>query len=515
MAELIEKQVDGAGPTILPNAEIQAKAEAIRSKRELPKPPGRGCTFTQFCDWLKLLTTDMEQRIMVYVYRHKPIINRQLVNPDLPNYIDVITDGYKTLDESFIIDRHGGGTYGLMVVDTDRGGTKKDGTYFEVKLDVPMGQHPPKLDLREVDWSEPKNTGYKAWAMGQRLIDVNGVPISEAKAQQAANNGNSGDTAATLKLMLDFASKMSDKEQAAFRAKMGEGESLGKGITDIMLEKMKQEDPNKQLTTMSTLIQAMKPTGEGGLTAIIPMFVAMMNTQMESSKQTMLMLVEVMKANKAEPQPEGKDSITQLKDLLEVARELKGGNSGRSNTEVIVDKVMDLATPVLGIIGQVMAMKAHAAGVQGIPVAPGGPSQGQGSTPPPTGSPQAPQTRVNALIQQAGATPKQNGDSVTDHEVGMIRQFAPLILQNMSKEGWEFGAWISDGFGDPIAASVARQGVDKLLAGLKAIPELWSQIEATYGEEYAKKWVASLCNYKEELGKLEGEGEGEEVPDAS
>lgn len=490
MAELTTKnetETEASIPGLLPHAEVQEKAEAIRRRRELPKPPGKGCTFRELTQWLGILTPEMEQRIMIYVYRHRPIIIRQKVDPSAPNNIDVISDGLKTLDEKYFIDRHGGGIYGLTVVDSDRG--KVTGTgFFEVKLEIPMAQYPPKLDLREVDWAEDKNKGYKSWARAMKLIDENDTPMTEVIKQQQQQNP-SNDTASTLKLMLDFADRMSERDRAAFKSKLSEGEGLGKAVGELMLENMKQNDPNKQVTTLASLMQSMKPSGDTGIAAIIPMFTAVLNTMMESSKANMVMLVEVMKANKPEPAAEGKDEVERLRSLIEVARELRGGNPSKGTAEVIMDKLADIIPPVLNIAANIMAIKARQAGVLVETV---------------TTTPETPSTRANQLIQQNVVNGKPE---VANQDMNILKQFAPLILTNMSKEGWEFAAWIAEGYGDMIATMVTRQGPENLLVGMKAIPELWEQVERTYGEEYATTWVKSFCDYKEIIAKLDAEEE--------
>jgi hypothetical protein len=87
----------------------------------------------------------------------------------------------------------------------------------------------------------------------------------------------------------------------------------------------------------------------------------------------------------------------------------------------------------------------------------------------------------------------------------IIQQFAPIIINKLAGEGWEFGAWVSDGFGDPVAASIARHGTDTLLAAAKLVPPFWQQVEKTYGEAYLRKWLDSFVNYKEEMMKMADE----------
>ena len=92
----------------------------------------------------------------------------------------------------------------------------------------------------------------------------------------------------------------------------------------------------------------------------------------------------------------------------------------------------------------------------------------------------------------------------------MIAQYGPIIVNKLAGEGWEFGAWVADGFGDPAAAAIVKYGPDNLLQAAKMVPQFWSQIEATYGEAHLKKWLESLCNYKSIMQQMDAEEEGYE-----
>jgi hypothetical protein len=258
------------------------------------------------------------------------------------------------------------------------------------------------------------------------------------------------------------------------------------------------------ISTLATLMGAMKsmqPTPAANndiLATIIPMFTSMMAAMQESSKQTFAMLMEIIKSNKSESTGEGRDEISRLKDLVEVARELKGGGAikERSTAEVITEFAAPIIGPLLNVVGQVMAIRAQGAAER--PTMKGQvvemPKTNIDETPVMPGQPQS-----NARAELPAANPGESAQ--------IIRQFAPIILNKLSGEGWEFGAWISEGFGEMTAVAVTRYGVEGLMAAAKTVPEFWNQIMTTYGEEHLRKWLTSFVNFKEEIAKMEAEGD--------
>jgi hypothetical protein len=221
----------------------------------------------------------------------------------------------------------------------------------------------------------------------------------------------------------------------------------------------------------------------------------MMTAMQESSKQTFTMLMEVIKSNKSEP-AEQKDEVARLKDILEIAREIKGGgNSNKSTAEVIVDAVTPIIGPALNIVANMMAIRAQTPGVQGVPAPV---VNGKGNI---TEMPKQNQPGTIGRAELVAANPNEAAQ--------IINQFKPIILNKLSGEGWEFGAWISEGFGDMTAVAITKYGVGGLMAAAKSVPDFWAQIEASYGEAHLRKWLTSFVNYKEEIAKMEAVEEQE------
>lgn len=64
---------------------------------------------------------------------------------------------------------------------------------------------------------------------------------------------------------------------------------------------------------------------------------------------------------------------------------------------------------------------------------------------------------------------------------------------------------VSDMFGDDVAAGIARYGTENLMTAAKGVTEFWKAVEGTYGEAHLRKWLDSLCHYREEAKKADEE----------
>jgi hypothetical protein len=488
-------------PTIAKVSEIDAKAEEIKQQRELPPKPGMNVNFAELKQWLALLPDTAEDRVSIWVYRLDPVINRQLVNPEADNNIDSIYRDFKLLDEEYFISRHGGGSYRLIVKDEDKGKPVKGG-FFQASLYIPMSLHPPKLNLKEVEWDNNKNKGYRSWAIAQRLITENNMPVIEKEEGKSISTGVDANM---LKMMLDFTAKMSDKEQAALKQKIGGEDAVSKSMNELFLEKLKQEDPNKQSQTMIAMITAIKGMqpevkSDNTLALIMPMFMAMFTQMGEAANRQMTLLVEMMKSNRPEPKEEG-SRLDELRNLLAIAKEIKGGGvtPEKTLTESIIEAGTQLLPPALQIVANIQQANMAAKGVGGVTPPK---SQGVGTS-----------GDMMSQIQHgqiAASTPQTVAPVPASEAAQIIAQFEPIIINKLSQEGWEFAAWIADGFGDMMAASIVKHGVEGLLAAAKSVPTFWAKIEASYGEPHLRKWLESLCKYKEIMADMDKE---EEIPD--
>src|ERR1035437_3188770 len=464
-------------------------------------------TFSELKQWLALLPDTAEDRVSIWVYRLDPIINRQLINPEADNNIDSIYRDFKLLDEEYFISRHGGGSYRLIVKDEDKGKPVKGG-FFQASLYIPMSLHPPKLNLKEVEWDNNKNKGYRSWAIAQRLITENNMPVIERdESKQAITTGVDANM---MKMMLDFTSKMSDKEQVALKQKIGGEDAASKSMNELFLEKLKQEDPNKQTQTMIAMIGAIKGMQpevkqDNTLALIMPMFMAMFTQMGEAANRQMTLLVEMMKSDRPEPKEEG-SRLDELRSLMAIAKEIKGGGAvpEKTVTESIIEAGTQLLPPVLQIVANIQQAGLAAKGVGGVaPPKSQGVGNGNG-------------TDMMSQIQHGQIAPPNATPPVApmpaNEAAQIITQFEPIIINKLAQEGWEVAAWIADGFGDMMAASIVKYGVEGLMTAAKSVPTFWDKIEASYGEPHLRKWLESLCKYKEIMAEMDKE-DNEVIPE--
>lgn len=513
MAEIVEIAEEKREPTIARVSEIQKQAEELKKKTELPKKPGDRVLPSQLHEWLQLLTTEQEQQIVIYVYRLDPPIIRQKTNPDAPNNVDVISDGYKTLDvERYLIDTQGGGKYQLIVKNQGyKPKAKVDNNgYFESIVTIPHNLHPTKLshidrvglDLREVDWDNDKARNFKAWALAQGLIDKD-CKMIEGKPNGAPTTIlNGGIDPTTFKMMLDFTAKMSEKEQVALKRQIGGEDALSKSMGDLMLEKMKQDNPNTAAATMIQMITAIKgmnpePKPDNTLAVIMPMFMQMMTMANEAANRQMTMMLEMFKAN-ARPEKEEGSKIEELKAIVELAKEIKSGHSSNVD-KTFTESIIEAIPSLLQVAGNVTSMMATAKGVPSANIAEVITNKPQGAS------------NFRTLHEQNTMNPQtapQNGQQQLpppNEAAQIVANYGPLIMNKLGSPGWEFGESVADLFGDATAAQIVKHGPEALLAAAKSVTPFWEKIQETYGEAHFKKWLDSLCNFREIVEQYKAE----------
>lgn len=492
------------GPTIVPKSEAQAKAEEIKAERALPTKPGDRVDFISLKRWLEILDDSQLARLNIYVYRQDPIINMQSVDPEADNNIDIFYDINKQsvgdISEDYFINTHGGGRYKLVIKDLDKPKTQKGG-FFEANLYVSMTQYPPKIkDMRVVDWSNPRNKGYMTWCKSNKLIDDNGMPTIE-RTKEAPTGPVVDNTVPLMKMFMEFTSKMDEKQQEKVKVALAGNDGIGKGISEILLERMKQDDPTKLVTIISTLMTAMKsnepkPIPQADpLTSILP-FMQMMQ---ESNNRTFTVMMTMMDKMNSGGGKEV-DEIERMKSLMEIAKMMKGGTAApeRSVTEQIIEAATSILPQGLALVNNIMAANAASKGVQmSAPPIVGQKNQTQVAQEAQVAAQQTAVTPQAGLPQPMTLTEKQNN----------IRQFAPMIVANLGKDGWEIAAQMANVFpqGDHMIAAIIKDGEEDLLTTIKSVPEVWGQIENTFGEAHTKKWLHEFVHYREIIAKMEEE----------
>ena len=482
--------------TLTPVKNVQSEAEKLKASVALPDAPGFRCSWDQAQAYFQLLSPEQWENVESYIYRIKPQIVRQLSNSENPNYIEVIQGRVNKQD---IINNHGGGIFQLQVRDRSKGQSGKK--IMEVKLEVPFSEAEPILDYTELDLNARENKAYVEKLINTGKLTRDGKPVTPTTIQQQ----NSSDTVGVLKEVMGIVSKLNNDQLAQLR--QNNNDPVASKVGDILLEKMKQDNPSQLITAITQVMGQQKTSSDF---APMMQLVTTLITQMSSaqaqtaekiaalqSENTKLM-IEMIKDNKKSGGSDGELGEGSFKDkllsIVEIARLIKGGNTPESST---VDKIIDGVSSALPNILQTI----NTAFQYGIASKTG---MGGGFTPAPTALPEiaAPSTDPNGRssdlyknpqkVVTMPSEPKQPEQPMqpVNQLQQVINQYGGLILQHMNSgtDGATFAALVVDMVGVPTHAIIARQDDETIITAAKSVPQFWQQIDTVFGEAHFRKW---------------------------
>lgn len=529
-------------PQKLGRTQIDAEAKNLSEKSELPRAPSPVVNDeSTLVDWLTLLTPDMWNKLMIYVYRLYPIINRKMLDPDKDNNVDVLTkDSIDTQGGiiSYMMKMHGGGKYKILLNDASK---NKNQTHFTAHINVPIDSALPRLNYTELEINNPKNQGYIQLLQNHGIMnDKKQIVSPTATATPASGTPAQGsnDTAA----ILDKFSGVYDKILGAM-GKMSSDQKaeLNKGgINELFLEKMKQDSPNNQVT-MLTAMMAMfekiipKPVPVDPANTIS--FQTILQMQADSHNRMLEMVTKMIGGQKEAQSPLA--LLTELRTALPEVFKGSGGSgetAPRSNLEIGLDIAKEFGLPILGIVSQVIQMKTGAK--PAIPVniqqaeemVQQSGMQGQGQQPQPIRSnPQLEAARANQAAQVQQPNANSNGDNVTqmpDPNQTSNPNFSPLIhkyllgygqlIINAMKAG-ESGIAVGENIksftpmiGQDVYEIIRSQGKEKLLTTMELTEGFWSQTGALYGKDRMNEFVEEFLNFEKIIAE-----EDNEVPEGT
>lgn len=511
--EASEASHEGSKPRIVRNREVDKAASDLANDHILPLPPGKSLDWDQAQKYMSLLTPAMWSHFMVYLYRIKPKIRRQLNDPNSPNYIDCLAEPF-TLD--YLITRHGGGKYQLQAVDNDRRPTTNK-EVFKCLFDINDTQYPPILNYQELELEARENKSYIAWLQNKGILDGKGNVMPQPAAAPPASAATNLSAKEVLDI-LGYAHKMNSDQQAAFRAQFAPGtDSLSKSVGDILLEKMRQDDPSRDWDRMMAFIEKLnKPDSS---------FAQMLQMQQEQRK-TDLEYTRLLLANQQD-RTNPRSQFGEFREFLMFAREIwqTGGSGGRRNGwDTGLEIARDVVLPGLQTLGNTITnIMALRNGVAPVAAAPGG----RGTTTPqafdPYANPAARAAYAQSMSQQAQpqpaaaggpgppapnpANPAQPADP-QNQLLGLFAQYGNLIVGHLNNgtAGYDFADMITGLLGIATHAMIAAQGEELLVTTMMGIPEM-----AIFGETRLRQFTHEFIHYQEFLERQE-EGEGEEEP---
>lgn len=520
----------------IPVSEINAAAAKLQQESRIPTKPGDKVNDEQLQRWLDLLTPQMWDKLMIYVNRIYPRINRKMSDPDQYKYIDVITK--EALETSggtvrkHLVQNHGGGKYGLYINDTSRTGMGRQ-CVFEAFCTIPFDECEPKLNLEEVELHNKENAGYVSYLQNKGILDAqkriikpntgignNGIPTP-------GSNSDSGTIGAIGQLFTQFANTYKQLNPA-------QKEDLGtKGINELFLERLKQEDPNKQLTALTAMMGMLKdmiPKADTSNSLSMKDVMTMMNDSHTKQIEMFKMLLE--QKNSASEDSSDLDKLIKWKTALpELFGKGRGHDAEKSTAEIVVDAVKEVGLPILGIVSQIIQNKTGA-----VPIIAVNAQQAQEQVRQAQGGnrqPNQPQPYQHQYTQHVPQQPQQvaapsnvttmpspndatNATDAIEPDKGMILLQTYLVNYGMmivnalknGQTGVDVGQYIkgmAPMVGEDVYEVIKAQGKEKLMLAMKSIPEFWAQTGGLYGEKRIDEFVDEFMEFEEILAEEERE----------
>lgn len=518
-------------PRIIRNREVDKAASALTNDHVLPIPPGKTLDWVQVEKYLALLTPAMWSHFMVYVYRVKPKIRRQLRDPNSPNYIDCLSEPF-TLD--YLISRHGGGKYQLQAVDTDKKDYGTNG-FFKCLLEINDVQHPPILDYAELEIEARENKSYVTWLQNKGILGSDGkvIPPQPVTGPPSANGNMSAQDVLNI---LGYAQKMNSDQQAAFRAQFAPGpDSLSKSVGDILLEKMRQDDPREDWKMMMGFMDKLneknnKPDNTFAQILQLQQDQSARMMQMQSEeRKTNLEYTKLLLSTQQQQANPTKSQFSEFREIIAFARELlgsAGGHGRRSGWDTGLEIARDVALPAIQSLGatitNIMALRNGQPPVAGAPGTPAHPAafdpyanpaarsayaQTLAHQPQPTPAPApAPPPPPGPQPAAPGQPPPGDPGDAQNQLLGLFSQYGNLIIGHLNSgtPGYDFAAMITDLMGTATHAMIATQGEEMLWSTMMRIPEM-----AMFGEARLREFVHQFVNYQQFFDQQE---EPEEEP---
>jgi hypothetical protein len=499
---------------------VDKEASKLREQHTLPVPPGSRLTFDGMQTYFKLLTPEMWTHIACYLYRIRPRIIRQLRDPNSPNYIDCIGQPF---DMDYIIDRHGGGRYLLEVNNADaprekgEGQKNNRGHLFSVNFDVDEVRYAPKLDYSELDLNHRENISYLGMLRAKGILDSTGKPVQPNT--QPPSNGLNADV---LKEVLGLVRSLTSDQQEQLRTRLAASDNGGltKSIGDILVERMKQDDPSKQFAVMSSVVTAVKemvaankPADNNGMyQSIITMMAedrkaAQANATEQRKTDLEYLRLIIDSTNKT---TEKTSDFGQFKEVFGFAREimsLTSRNTGeRSGWEAGLDLAREILPQGLGVLNTFLMGRRGAA-------APGQPGAAPASFDP-YRNPDAARAYANSLRQPqpgqpGGAAPGQSPFAAGAAPAGLmqvVQQYGELVVNalNQGTPGYDFADYLCGLLGTGTHAAIAQQGEDPIVQALMSIPQI-----ALFGEQRVRTFTHEFIHFEQLLKEQQAAEEQE------
>lgn len=492
----------GPPPSRFPtNRPVDKAAAELAQKHALPQPPGKTLDWDQMQAYLALLTPEMWSHISIWLYRIRPRIIRQLKDPQAPNYIDCIGEKF---DTDYIIERHGGGKY--MIEATDSTATKRGESrhLFRCFFQIDEIRHEPKLVYEELDVNARENMSYIQMLQHRGTLDGKGQVVQN---QSQSNNAAAGINADVIKEILGFVSKLNTEQQNALHSRLAtDKDDLSKSVGNILLEKMKQDDPSKQVQMLSSLLTALKEiVGTSKSDGNSTLYDRIIQMQAEHNKTVLQLIERISQNNRPEANPEGTDEFDRLSKVLEFAEKLSamrgGGGGHRNGWDIGLDYAKELGLPLMQTISNIFTLRR---GGQPVPVGnPGAPGAFD-----PYANPQALRAHANTMnAQQPPPSMPMGTATASTPLMGLFQAYGGIVINALNNRtpGFEFADYVCGLMGDATHAMIANYGEDNIVQTMMTIPEF-----VMFGEPRLRTFTHEFIHFEEFLKESPEEGAPEQ-----
>ncbi len=550
-SEIIEEILD---PKVISRAELQKVTE----DRKYPKVPGKKPSTDEAVIWFKNLEPSVYNRLMIYVYRAYPVINKRMLDPKADVYIDKLNqDAFDEGLENYLTRVHGGGKYKIIVNDVEVPQVKgtNSSTLMTFYTNISFDKEMPKLDYKELDLNARENAGY--------IVNLKNIGVLNTKGELVSNqqntNTDTGSVAESMgKMFMSLYKEMNANQQAQLNAVLKGNENKkedSNGISNLLLENLKQNDPNKQVTTMLSVAKEMRGEGGSSIKELVPLLtlllaekkndgpdvIAIMSKAHEQQMALMSKLIEA-KSTQSNSGDNFLDSLVKFSKVKETMPELFGNPSQQEHkkqtAELIIDGIKEIGLPAIGLISQFFQMRTgiapilptnpqqaeemvRQAGVDGQgrqmsqspqQIAPPNNSSNPSNVRPINGHPSPPMDAIDPAI-----------DPNTIYEVGtqtvltdpakltvcqkFIMQYGGLLATAIKTPKMN-GVMLADNLiamatmlGFDAYGQLQIEGQDNILAAMKSIPAFWQQTGMILGDVKINKMIDEFMRYEELIEK--------------
>lgn len=515
-------------------AMANAVATKLVEERKLPPTPGKRVAFDVMTRWLQALTPNQMERIIVYVYRHIPVIRRD------PKYIDVL---HESFDYDYMKRKFGGGKYGFWVKDTD-----DERVLFEAWLSIAITEHEPILNLSELDFNHKDNRSYIDLLRAQGKVDANNqviTPATHNPQTQQSTGMNMQDAIAAVRDIVSLTNNMAQSQRAEVISKKGEEAGINKTILEFLVKQMENNDPNKALASTLQLMKLIQPPPPASppppdntlLTTMLTM-VNSMNAQMQQQQMQFMQLMQdangrMIEAIKSSTTNQ-KDPFILVERVLGLQERLGSLGRGEATEQTTFDKAMDVVErvglPMVNVIANAIAMKN--AGMP-IPVEssdgtnnnPAIPLSNVSANPNPNARAVIPyniqqqrqqqqqnqnQNRMSMQTPQSPMSPMSPQSEVIDQDLfNTISQYGMMVINSIQSgvDGASFGNNLESLLGIAVVSQIISKGEQVITSTFRAHSKFWNVVAPTpEREQFMKEWIREFVHYKEILQAEENEG---------